>query len=236
MKLGEAQLAKTIDSWFSNSENEATSKALLKRYFEMSKNTPGVNLEYNVKIKHGKISPYDEYFKKYTSNINWDWRLLAAQGFAESGFRNDLVSWAGARGIMQLMPATGRAYGVSGNDITVPERNIKAAAAYIKDLNKSLSRYVPNSKERRKFIIAAYNSGLGHVLDAIALAKKYGKNPEKWDENVELTILMKSNPDYYNDVVCKFGYFKGKETVEYVARVEKIYDLYRHKVPNKSNK
>lgn len=233
VKKGNKALAQIVNKWYTTSQNEATSKALLKRYFEMSKNTPGVSLDYNLTIKKGKISPYDDYFKKYASNINWDWRLLAAQGYAESGFRNDVESWAGARGIMQLMPQTAAAYGLSQSNIRNPELNIKAAAASIKDLDKSLSRYVKNKTERRKFIIAAYNAGLGHVLDAIALAKKYGKNPEKWDDNVEVAIQMKANPEYYNDEVVRCGYFKGKQTVEYVAQVEKIYDLYRHKVPNK---
>lgn len=85
--------------------------------------------------------------------------------------------------------------------------------------------------ERIKFILAAYNGGLGHILDAMALAKKYGKNPHVWDKNVSEFVLLKSNPEYFNDEVCKFGYFKGRQTVAYVHEVLRYYKIYQEKIP-----
>ena len=81
----------------------------------------------------------------------------------------------GARGLMQIMPRTARAYGLSMNRISNPEASISTATAIIRDLDKSLSRYVPDPEERKKFVVAAYNSGIAHIYDAIALARKYGK-------------------------------------------------------------
>ncbi|MEF9924737.1 MAG: transporter substrate-binding domain-containing protein [Muribaculaceae bacterium] len=224
---GNAWLADSIDAWSELAQNKASSKELLKRYFELSKYATS-NVTFD--LKNGKISQFDHLFKKYAKTIGWDWRLLAAQAYSESNFDSTVVSWAGARGIMQLMPGTARAYGLGQDKITNPELNIKAAVACIKDLDKSLSKIVPNREERLKFIIAAYNSGIGHVYDAIALAKKHGKNPQIWDGNVGETILMKSNPEYFNDEVCRFGYFKGKETIAYVAKVKNFYKLYKIKI------
>ena len=65
----------------------------------------------------------------------------------------------------------------------------------------------------------------------MALAEKYGKNPYVWDDNVSEYILLKSNPEYFNDEVCKFGYFKGRQTVAYVHEVLRYYKIYQEKIP-----
>ena len=128
---------------------------------------------------------------------------------------------------MQIMPGTARAYGVNPMELVNPEKNVMTAVASIKDLDNYLSKRIKDDSERIKFIIAAYNSGIGHVVDAIALAGKYGKNPYVWFGNVEDAILWKSNPDYYNDDVCKFGYFRGRQTVAYVKKVLHQYEIFK---------
>ena len=85
--------------------------------------------------------------------------------------------------------------------------------------------------ERQKFILACYNGGIGHVTDAMALAEKYGMDPTKWDNNVEKAILMKSNPEYYNDPVVKYGYMRGRETTGYVDKIMKYYDRFKREIP-----
>ena len=67
---------------------------------------------------------------------------------------------------------------------------------------------------------------MGHVLDAIRLAKKYGKNPEIWEDNVEYFLLKKSEPEYFNDEVVKSGYCKGTETYNYVRNILYRYNHY----------
>lgn len=222
-------LADSIDTWSQLSRSKNASKLLLKRYFELSKNDEHSFTRPNLNIKNGVISPYDHIFKKYAQEIDWDWKLLAAQAWSESHFDTTAVSWAGAKGLMQLMPSTARAYGLNQNDITNPDLNVKAAVANIKVLNSIFSKRVPDKAERIKFIIAAYNSGAGHILDAIALAKKYGKDPEKWENNVSITLQWKSNPDYFNDEVCRSGYFRGSQTITYVKKVEDCYNYFSSK-------
>lgn len=222
-------LADSIDAWFAQEQPKERQAQLLKRYFELSKDYGQTN-SYVPDFKNGRISPYDNLFKHYAKEIGIDWRLLAAQGYHESHFDSTRVSWAGARGIMQIMPRTARAYNLSANRISNPEANISTATKIIRDLDKSLSRKVSDREERRKFVIAAYNSGIAHVLDAIALAEKYGKNPQIWDGNVETVLLMKANPEYYSDPVCRAGYFRGRQTVAYVRNVMAFYDQAKKKV------
>lgn len=216
-------LADSIDAWMSGEQPRLTRDFLLKRYFERSKSTNNFSSKFNVNFNSGRISPFDNLFRKYAKEIGYDWRLLAAQSYCESHFDSTVVSWAGARGIMQLMPSVARAYGLTEATITSNEPNIFAASKIIASLNRTFSSKVPDVNERNKFIVAAYNSGVAHILDAIAIARKYGLDPARWDGNVENALLMKSNPEVYNDPVCKYGYFRGRQTCEYVRQV---YDFY----------
>lgn len=224
-------LADSVNAWFAQEKPKERQARLLKRYFELSKNDD-TRFNINIDFAKGIISPYDTLFRKYAAEIGMDWRLLAAQGYHESHFDTTRVSWAGARGIMQIMPRTARAYHLSDTEITNPEANIRTATRIIKDLDKSLAKRVADNNERRKFVIAAYNSGIAHIYDAIALAKKYGKNPQLWDGNVEAALLMKANPEYYSDPVCKAGYFRGRETVAYVREVMEFYEKAAKQIPS----
>jgi membrane-bound lytic murein transglycosylase F len=119
---------------------------------------------------------------------------------------------------MQLMPRTARNFGLDKESIFNPEKNIEAGVQYIKSLNLSF-RKIEDKEERIKFILAAYNSGPAHIFDAMALAEKYGKNPHVWFDNVETFLAKKSNPDFYNDPVVKYGRFGGKETLAFVPNI-----------------
>lgn len=219
-------LADSINAWFAQESPQRTNADLLKQYFEQSKGLPTVNFDFS----KGYISKYDDLFKKYAPTIGWDWRLMAAQAYQESRFQPNARSWVGARGLMQIMPSTARGYKTAVSKLNDPETSVKVASALINDLDAYLKKYVPNDRERLKFVIAAYNVGIAHVYDAIRLAEKYGLNPQVWNGNVEQAILMKMNPKYYNDPVVKYGYCRGTETVEYVDRITKFYDHARREI------
>ncbi len=214
-------LRKIIEKWQKVPETALTQNNLLHKYWEVS---PFFALR-NVTIPKGAISPFDRFFKKYAPQINWDWRLLAALAYHESHFDNTVVSWVGAAGLMQLMPHTASNFGLDKDTKFDPERNIEAGVQYIKSLNLSF-RQIENNEERTKFILAAYNSGPAHILDAMALARKYGKNPHIWNNQVEYFLQKKSEPEFYNDPVVKYGYFRGKETVRYVQNTLDTYKKY----------
>ena len=221
-----AWLADSIDAWFAMCEPQEINKDLLKQFFEQAKYSPTIKFDFS----KGYISKYDDLFKKYAPNIGWDWRLMAAQAYQESRFRPNARSWAGARGLMQIMPRTARGYRTSVAQLNNPETSVKVATKLLDDIDSYLIKYVPNDKERLKFVIAAYNVGIAHVYDAIALADKYGLDPQVWDGNVSKAILMKMNPKYYNDPVVKYGYCRGSETVDYVDKITNFYEHARREI------
>ena len=224
-------LAARLDRWEKRRDNSETLRAIYKKYFEISKNSAPYEdpaLAFGLKIrKGGNISPYDNLFKRHSSVAGYDWRLLAAIGFNESRFDNNVESWAGARGIMQLMPSTAKAVGIKPESISNPDANILGAARLLKKLDAALAPKVPDPEERMRFVIASYNCGLGHIFDAIELASKHGLNPEVWLGNVSEAALMKSRPLYYNDPVVKNGYFRGRETTEFVERVMSVFEYFK---------
>lgn len=226
-----AWLADSITEWSKMEKPLKARNELLKRYFERSKISGEGRNGFAMNLTKGTISPYDALFKQYAQSIGWDWRWLAAQGYAESRFDPSVRSWAGARGLMQIMPSTAQAYGVSGDDILDNDINVRTAVKIISALENIFEKKVPDKEQRRLFVLAAYNAGAAHVLDAIALAKKYGKDPTVWDNNVAEAILMKSNPDYYNDPVVKYGYCRGKQTFAYVNEVRDYYHKAKQQIP-----
>jgi membrane-bound lytic murein transglycosylase F len=219
------QLAAALDAWFRRNRNTPRHRALIKRYFEMSK-LPGD--EPAPVLGPHQISPYDAYFKQYAQQLGWDWRLLASMAYQESKFYTDRVSWAGATGLMGLMPRTAEAFGLPADSLESPEGNIRAAVGLIGRLNRSFAS-VEDPDERIKFVLAAYNAGASHIYDARALAEKYGKDASRWENNVEECLQWKSRPEYYNDSIVRQGYFRGTETRHYVAAVVERWHYYQEK-------
>ncbi|HIZ90965.1 MAG TPA: transglycosylase SLT domain-containing protein [Candidatus Bacteroides merdavium] len=219
------QLARAASEWHRANMTSPDYTASTKRYFEISKATPHTPI---LSLREGKISHYDNLFKKYAKEIGWDWRLLASLAYTESNFDTTAVSWAGARGLMQLMPSTARAMGVPAGKEQNAEESVKAAVKYIGMTAQSF-KHLPE-EERVNFVLASYNSGIGHVLDAMALAEKYGKDKNVWRDNVEKYILLKANEEYFTDPVCKYGYFRGTETYNFVREITERFELYKKKI------
>ena len=175
--------------------------------------------------ENGIISHYDSYFQRYAATIRWDWRLMAAQCYQESTFDPQAHSWAGACGLMQIMPSTADHLGLPRSSIYDPEQNIAAAARYLGQLDRPFSD-ISERSERIKFVLAAYNGGHFHIRDAMALATKNGKNAHRWGD-VEPFVLGLSQPQYYNDPMVKNGYMRGSETVDYVRKIHERWNGYR---------
>ena len=230
---GNEILADNINKWSDTISENRDVLEIHRRYFEMEKNYEGQSLRSSGKrmLNPSVISQYDALFKKYAPEIDWDWRLLAAVCYEESRFDNTVTSWAGAGGIMQIMPRTAEMNGLPVSEIRNPEKNIATSIKIFKTLDRLFSKYVSDRDERLKFVLAAYNAGQGHVIDAIALAEKFGKEKNYWEGNVRETILLKSRPEFYSDPVVKNGYFRAAETVAYVDRVLESYNFYKTHAP-----
>jgi membrane-bound lytic murein transglycosylase F len=181
----------------------------------------------------GRVSSWDRLIKSSSDSLKWDWRLLASLVCQESGFDPNVRSWAGAYGLMQLMPATGRSFGI---DVKAsPEENMKAGVLYINYLQNFFSDKVRDSTERLKFVLAAYNAGEGNLLDAMKLAQKNGRDPGRWEGNVATFLKRKSDPVYYNDPVVENGFCRGDEPVNFVAQILKRYSDYKATIPSSTS-
>jgi len=219
--LDSPELYKTVNAWFGESKNNYIYQYLHYKYFEQKKSK---NRSTALYIDRNKISVFDDLFKQYAKKIDWDWRLLASMAYQESHFNPDAESWAGAQGLMQLMPSTASLHGA--DNASDPQQSVKAAVRYIQKMDR-IFHYIEDEREREKFILASYNAGFGHIKDAIALTEKYDKNPDEWDDNVAEFVLLKSNAEYLNDSIVKFGYLRGEEVYNYVNEVLDRYEMYK---------
>ena len=172
----------------------------------------------------GIISTYDALFKEAARQTGWDWRLIAAQCYQESAFDPNAVSWAGAKGLMQIMPATARHLSLPEQQVFQPKANVMAAARYIRELQGQFSA-IADPEERAKFVLAAYNGGPGHIQDAQALARKHGSSPHRWAD-VGFYVQNLSNARYYRDPVVRHGYMIGSETFAYVESIMNRWRQY----------
>ncbi len=213
-----------VNKWIHTMQGSALHAVIYNKYFKNMKAKIRNESPY-MSIQSGKISDYDKYIKKYSKTIDWDWRLLASLIYQESRFNPNIKSWAGAFGLMQLMPRTAKRFGASKK--SSPETNIKAGTKFIKWLNKNLKDSIPDKEERIKFILGSYNAGMGHILDAQRLARANGKDPAIWIDNVDFFILNKSNPEYYDSELVRHGYLRGHETYNYVKEVTERYEMYK---------
>jgi len=220
-------LAKAVQNWF-----QTHAQAIHEIY---NKDNQLKTLQTSARIKpraivknksKGIISDYDAIYKKYSRQLGWDWKLLAAQSYQESAFDPKATSWAGARGLMQLMTTTANQVGVTIENIYNPEENIRGGVKYLHYLHNQFKE-ITNPTEKTYFVLASYNCGTAHVKDAQALAQKYGKNPKIWKENVDQYILLLQETKYNHDPVVKNGYCRGSETYNYVKSIMNIYSQYR---------
>ncbi|SDS27519.1 transporter substrate-binding domain-containing protein [Christiangramia echinicola] len=218
------ELLNAINNWITMEKKRDEYYVIYNKYFKNKKSYRGrIQSDFYSKNSN-KISKYDDIIKNYASDIGWDWRFLSSQVYQESGFDPRSVSWAGASGLIQLMPETAKEVGV--NNSFDPNQNIKGGVKY---LNRVRERFenVEDSIQKIKFTLAAFNCGPGHVLDAMRLAEKNGKDPNIWDDNVEEYILRLSEKKYYLDEVVRHGYARGSEPYNYVRDIFLRYEHYK---------
>ena len=197
---------------------------LYTKYFLNSKNQHFRTTSAYSSLGGNRISVYDELIQENAKTLGWDWRLLAAVVYKESAFDTTALSYAGAQGLLQLMPVTLERFGVTNpND---PVESLRGGVKYLQYLDKFWMERVPETNERIKFILASYNIGQGHVEDAWRLTLKYRKNTQSWQE-VSNFLNLKSDPKYYRDPVVKSGYAKGHIAVNYVRDVLGLFQSYK---------
>ena len=219
---GNKSLADTLNGWFKpkmiaetkKEENWLLSTASVTRHVY----SPFLNRS------KGVISRYDHLFQRYSGTARMDWRLMAAQCYQESCFDPNAKSWAGACGLMQIMPSTADHLGLPMSAIHDAESNVAAAAKYMAELQGHFSD-IGDPTQRVLFALAAYNGGFHHIRDAMTLTRKHGGNPYNWG-HVREYVLRLAQPAYYRDPVVKYGFMRGTETADYVDRIRARWSEY----------
>lgn len=225
VRASSVNLADDINQWISKFRNTAKFRQIYRRYMVDERSE-------QISSKNTSEDTYSDKFEEIVElylpddDKRFDLALIQSIIYQESHYNPNARSWVGAKGLMQLMPETGSRFGAK--DLYDPTQNIAAGIEYLLWLDKRLIRYVPNSRERLPFSLAAYNVGLGHVMDAIRLARKFDRDTTHWEGSVEQALLMKANPTVISDKEnVKHGYCRGTETVSYVRHIIQRARNYR---------
>ncbi|MCX6280432.1 MAG: transglycosylase SLT domain-containing protein [Bacteroidetes bacterium] len=217
-----------LDEWLAGSKRSGEFKKTYLDYYANQKIVSNMRSDY-VTLRGDHLSPFDKELRELSLKIHWDWRLLASLVYEESNFRLGQVSSRSAYGLMQLMPETAVKMGM--DSIATPVQQLAAGVRYIKHLDEQLPNEITNPKDRIKFILASYNVGIGRVLLAREKAKKFGKDPNLWDRNVEYYLLRRSKKDPYakNDTLddSSADYTKAGFVDDIINR----YYHYRNNIP-----
>jgi membrane-bound lytic murein transglycosylase F len=216
------QLLAALNQWLAKKRKAGLLATLYRKYFlDRRAYTARINSPF-LTAETGTLSPYDDWFREYAHIPGWDWRLVAAQAFQESRFDPRAHSWAGAVGLMQIMPRTARQLHANAAD---PKQSVEAACRYLWTIDGQWKE-IKSDSERIKFILASYNVGTGHVQDAVRLAAKNGDDPHSWLD-VSYWLIRKSKRSVYNDPVVKHGFARGTEPVAYVDQILMRWSNYK---------
>jgi membrane-bound lytic murein transglycosylase F len=217
-------LRNVVNEWIVKHRKTIDYKVTYNKYFKNKRSFLERNQSKYYSLNNEQISKYDETIKKYAKQIGWDWRLIASQVYQESRFDPQASSWAGAQGLMQIMPAT--AMDLDLQNVTDPYQSLRAGTTYLKQIYDRFD-YMEDEETRKKFALASYNCGYGHILDAQRMAEKLDLDPNLWEDNVEKALLSLSYPKNYNKPFIKYGYVRGSEPVAYVSEIFERYEHYK---------
>lgn len=174
-------MKRTIGRWLSSDEASSTAEASTAERIDPKEARRLANEQRDLARNKGKDkdqSLFNDHFRKYTKHyfgMGTDWRWFQAQAMVESEMKPHVRSNSGAMGLMQIMPRTFqeiRSRNPAYADPFDPHYNIAAGIYYNRQLYKAWS-HVEDENDRRKFMFASYNAGLGNVKRA---AKRVG-NP-----------------------------------------------------------
>lgn len=180
-------------------------------------------------VEMEEVVPFESLFRQYAPQIGWEWEMLAALCWEESRLNPNATAASGARGLMQLMPKTGQRFGLNDSTFCIPEDNIRAGVKYIQFLQKTF-KFITDSVENQHFVLASYNAGPAHIMDARRLARTQGYSPNKWFGHTEYWLNQLQDPDVAADsTIVYYGTFNPKETISHVKRVKKTYNRILNK-------
>ena len=192
----------------SHKEGTLIGNMLFKRYL---KNTKYVKNSLSKK-ELKKFEDMVKLFKKYASRYDFDYLMITAQAYQESGLDHSKTSPAGAIGVMQLLPATAADPNVNIPDIEKLENNIHAGTKYLRFIiNQYYQDEAMDNVNKLLFAFASYNAGPAKVDRLRKETAAMGLDPNVWFHNAEIAAAK----------------IIGRETVQYVSNIYKYYIAYR---------
>ena len=218
VKADRQQLFNSLNDFITIQFRGENYNVLHAKYFEQ----PQSGMYANARLtKITSLSPYDDMTQKYSAEYGFDWRLITALMFQESQFDPKANSYAGAQGLMQMIPATAEFMGVS--DLSNPRKSINGGVRY---LNYLRSRFEDSIllQDRIWFTLASYNAGYGRVKRSRELAEIMGLDKDKWFDNVE--VAMMGLGKFYTKKGKQIPYCQCGQTVVYVREIRTRYFNY----------
>ncbi len=170
---------------------------------------------------NGRLSFYQPMFEAAARRSKLDWRLLAAIGYQESKWDPTAVSPTGVRGLMMLTEETAATFDIE--DRTDAAQSIHGGARLFTLFKQKLPDTI-GEPDRTWFALAAYNMGLGHVLDARRLTRTRGGDWNSW-KDVRPNIRLLADPRYASRT--RHGFARGGEALNFVNNVRTYYDVLR---------
>lgn len=200
--------------------SEAVETGLIARIEEKYFNHLGkfdyVDIKSYLKAIKTILPKYEPLFKAHKGDL--EWQMLAAIAYQESHWDPNATSPTGVRGIMMLTKDTAERMNIT--DRTNPAQSIKAGSEYLHMLMKQMPETIPQA-DKIWYSLAAYNMGLGHLLDLRRLTKQLGGDPDNWlDVKKNLPLLAEKR--YYTNL--KYGYARGYEALQYVENIRRYYN------------
>lgn len=213
------QLQQAMAEWFGSAHTQTTLEVLQERYYGHIDIFDYVDTKTFQRRVQQRLPRYEKYFRKAEEEYGIPWTLLAAVAYQESHWNPQAASPTGVRGIMMLTRPTAQYLGVE--DRLNPEHSIMGGARYLARLHQRLPAEIAEP-DRTWIALAAYNVGMGHILDARTLAQRLGRNPNLW-QDLKAVLPLLQQKEYYKTL--KHGYARGREAVRYVQAVRSYHDL-----------
>ena len=209
MRKENPRLKQLVDEFVSaHAAGTSFGNTLVRRYLQNTKWIKDSTSPEELK----KFNAYSEFFKKYASQYDFDYLMLAAQGYQESLLDQNKRSQSGAVGIMQVIPKFAAARPIDIPNVYDAEHNIHAGAKMLRGIADTyFNDPAIDALNKTLFTFASYNAGPNRIMRLRKKAKEDGLDPDKWFGNVELEVAK--------DI--------GQETVNYVGNIYKYYVAYK---------
>ncbi len=212
-------LVADIEQWLTKIKANGEYAAIEEKYYGHIQLYDYVdNRSFTRRIK-SRLPKHRKHFEKYAKKYNLPWPLLAAQAYQESHWNPRARSPTGVRGMMMLTLNTAKSVGVKSR--LDPVQSIRGGAKYLRQMIKRIPKEVVD-EDRVWYALAAYNVGMGHLRDAMKLARQQNLNASKWVD-LKTVFPLLSNKKYYRKL--KYGYARGSEPVRYVQRIREYQQV-----------